>query len=96
MGRLSFFGNFAAIFLITVGIIGAVNVDKQSFLTDIFLIVVALGPVLMFSSIILGIISIIKNKQRGFGIAGLITGVFFAGMFCIFVYFALIGLAGFR
>lgn len=96
MGRISLFSSLGAIIFAAGGFFGATYSGKNSFLTDIFLVVIALGPLLMINSVVLGIISIIKDKQRGFGAAGLITGLFFSGMFILFIYLALKGLAGFR
>ena len=96
MGRLSFFGNFAAISLVVIGMIGAANVDKQSSLTEICLVIVALGLITLLVSMVLSIIAIFKNDKRVFGIFSLITGVLLLRMFFYLVYTSLIGLAGFK
>ncbi len=96
MGKLSFIGNFAAIFFVAIGLIVAVNADKNSSLTDVALIVVVLGPLTLLTAIVLGIIAAVRNKQRGWGIAGALGGIFLIAMFCLLVYIAMIGLGGFR
>ena len=96
MGKLSVFGNFASLLIIILSFVGMAHVDKLSVWKDIFLYTLMLGPLMCITAFILGIIAMIKNKQRGWGIAGFLIGFSFMGLIVLFAYFAMKGLAGFR